>query len=102
MTGAWLTVALVAAMAVTAKAAGPVLLGGRELPERLRRSIAVLAPVLLAALIATQIFGAGRSLTVDARAVGLAVGAAALALRLPALAAVVAAAVATGLTRALT
>ena len=101
MRGAWLTVVLVAAMAVAAKGAGPVSLGGRELPERVRRGIEVLAPTLLAALIATQIFGAGRALTVDARAVGLAVGAAALALRLPALAAVVAAAVATGLTRAL-
>jgi branched-subunit amino acid transport protein len=99
--GVWLTVLLVGAMSVAAKSAGPVVLGGRELPARVRQVITLLAPTLLAALIATQIFGNGRALTVDARAVGLGVGVLALWLRAPTLAVVVLAAAATALARAI-
>lgn len=75
MSGVWLAVLLVGAVSMGLKAAGPVLLGGRELPGTMQRVVALMAPTLLAALIATQIFGSGQALVVDARAVGLAVGA---------------------------
>jgi branched-subunit amino acid transport protein len=98
--GVWLTVLLVGAMSVSAKSAGPVVLGGRELPASVRRVITLLAPTLLAALIGTQIFGHGRGLAIDARAIGLGVGIAALWLRVPTLGVVVLAAAATALARA--
>ncbi|HEV1998453.1 MAG TPA: AzlD domain-containing protein [Candidatus Dormibacteraeota bacterium] len=61
-----------------------------------------LLPVaLLAALIATQTFSSGRSLTLDARAVGLGVAAVAVVLRAPFLVVVAAAAITTALMRLL-
>ena len=101
MSEIWLLVGLTGASAVTLKAVGPVLLGGRALPERFGGVVALLAPALLAALIATQTFGHGRALVVDERVAGLAAAAAALWLRAPVLLAVVLAAVVTGGLRAL-
>lgn|SRR5215475_602433 len=101
MTGVWVMVIAVGCVSVALKAFGPVAIGGRELPVPVQRLVAFMAPTLLAALIATQIFGGERRLVLDARAVGLAAAAAALALRLPALLVVVIAAGATALTRAL-
>jgi uncharacterized membrane protein len=57
------------------------------------RRVADLLPVaLLAALVAVQAFGSGRSLVLDARAAGLAVGAIAVLLRAPFLVVVISAA----------
>ena len=97
----WLLVALTGISAVLLKAVGPVLLGGRALPERLGGVVALLAPALLAALIATQTFADGKTLVIDERVAGLSAAAAALWLRAPVLLAVVAAAVVTGGLRAL-
>ena len=55
------------------KAAGPVALGGRALPGWFSRVVALLAPALLAALVATHVFAAGDRLDVGARTVGVAV-----------------------------
>ena len=101
MSEVWLLVILTGASAVLLKAAGPVLLGGRALPERLGGVVALLAPALLAALIATQTFGDGKSLVIDERVAGLGAAAVALWLRAPVLAVVVIAAVVTGGLRAL-
>jgi hypothetical protein len=60
----------------------------------------LLAPTLLAALIVTQGFADGRRLVLDARAAGLAVAVAAVALRAPVLVVVALAAGAAALTRA--
>jgi branched-subunit amino acid transport protein len=90
------------AITVLLKALGPVLLGGRPLPERALGVVALLAPALLGALIATNTFGSGRSLVLDARAAGVAAAAVALALRAPVLAVVVIAAGVTALLRAVT
>lgn len=100
MAGVWLTVAAVGTVSIVLKAFGPVVLGGRELPPRLRRLVAFMAPTLLAALIATQVLGSGRQLVVDARAVGLLTAGVALWLRVPTLLVVVLAAAATAVTRA--
>jgi hypothetical protein len=75
--------------------------GGRELPPRAIGVIALLAPALLSALVITETFGGDRHLVLDERAIGVAVAAAALALRAPVLVAVGLAAVATALVRAL-
>jgi branched-subunit amino acid transport protein len=63
------------------KAAGPVALGGRELPEWADRLILLLPAALLSALVVVQTFASGKDLVLDARAPALAVAALALALR---------------------
>lgn len=101
MTEVWLTVALVGASAIVLKAAGPVAIGGRELPSRAAGLVAALAPALLAALIVTQVFSADRKLVLDARALGIAAAALLVWLRAPVLLVVVAAAAVTAAARAL-
>jgi uncharacterized membrane protein len=82
MSTTWATIALLAAATIAIKAAGPVVLGGRELPSRATNVIALLAPALLAALVVTETFTTSeRELGVDARAAGMAAAALALALR---------------------
>ncbi len=85
---------------VTIKAAGPVLLGGRALPPRMAAVIALLAPALLAALVAINTFGGERALTVDARLAGVAAAGVAIWRRAPLLLVVVLAAAVTALVRA--
>jgi len=60
------------------KAAGPVALGGRDLPERFNGYIALLAPALFTALIVTQVLADGDELGVGADTAGLAVAGVAL------------------------
>ena len=100
MTVLWITIVVVALASATIKAAGPVLVGGRELPPRAVAVIAYLAPALLAALVVTETFGEDRHLVLDERAIGVAVGGVALALRAPVLLAVALAAATTALVRA--
>lgn len=83
------------------KAVGPLLLGGRALPEWTRK-LADLAPAaLLAALVATSTFARGSDLVIDARLAGLLTAAVALALRVPFVVMVILAAAATALVRSL-
>jgi branched-subunit amino acid transport protein len=100
MTEVWLLVAACGAVTVVMKAAGPVLLGGRPLPERFGGVVALLAPAVLAALIATNTLATGRELVIDARLAGVGAAAVALALRAPVLLVVVIAAGVTALLRA--
>jgi uncharacterized membrane protein len=100
MTTLWISIAAVALASATIKAAGPVLVGGRELPQRALSVIALLAPALLAALVVTETFGGDRHLVLDEKAVGVGVAAVALVLRAPVLLAVALAAVSTALVRA--
>jgi branched-subunit amino acid transport protein len=78
VSAAWLVVVLCGLTTMAIKAAGPVLLGGRDLPRVLASVIGLLGPALLAALVAINTLAAGRGLTVDARVLG--VGAAAVAI----------------------
>jgi branched-subunit amino acid transport protein len=96
----WISIIVVALASAAIKAAGPVLFGGRELPQWADSTIALLAPALLAALVVTETFGEDGHLVLDARAVGVSVAAVALALRAPVLVAVALAAVATATVRA--
>ncbi len=100
MSDAWLVVAAVGLATIVLKATGPVLLGGRPLPARVGSVVGLLAPAVLGALVVTQVVGGDRELVFDERLAGLAAGAAALALRAPTIAVVVAAAVVTALLRA--
>jgi branched-subunit amino acid transport protein len=92
----------VGAVTIAFKATGPVLVGARGLPGRLSGVVALLAPVLLAALVVTQTVGGDNELVLDARLAGLASGAAAVAARLPLPAIVVLAAATTAFVRLLT
>ena len=101
MTVAWITVALLTVGTVAIKAAGPIALGGRDLPPRLEGVVARLAPSLLAALVVVDTFGGDRTLVIDETSVGLVAAAGALLAKLPMFAVVVIAAVATAAARAL-
>jgi uncharacterized membrane protein len=101
MTESWLVVAAVGAGTILIKAAGPVLLGSRPLPPPIQSVVALLAPALLAALVATATLGAGQELVADARLIGLGVAVIALALRAPVLLVVVLAAATAAVARLL-
>jgi branched-subunit amino acid transport protein len=62
----WTLIAGCALVTFAIKAAGPVALGGRELPPRSGAVIAIMAPALLAALIVTQALADGERLHVGA------------------------------------
>ena len=92
MSEAWLIVLAVGVGTMVIKASGPVLIGGRPLAPRVQGVVALLAPALLAALVATAGLSTGQSLVLDARVVGLAAAAVALLLRAPTLLVVIVAA----------
>ncbi len=97
----WILIAGAAALTVAIKAAGPLVLGGRELPPRTAKVIALLPPVLLAALVVTSTISEGRHIELDASVVGVGVGALLIWRRCPLLLAVVVAAAVTAGIRAL-
>ena len=99
MSKALVVVVVVGVATIAIKGAGPVLLGGRELPAPIARVVGLLAPALLAALVVTQVFADETDLVLDERVIGLAAGVVALLLRAPLLVVVVAAAAATALVR---
>jgi branched-subunit amino acid transport protein len=101
MSSTWVLVAGVGAATIAIKALGPVLLGGRPLPERVASVVRLLAPAVLAALVVTQTFADGRSLVLDARVLGVAAAGVALRLRAPVLLVIAAAAATTAIVRAL-
>jgi branched-subunit amino acid transport protein len=100
MSATWTVVLLVGAFTMALKAAGPVVLGGRNLPPRLTEASELLAPALLAALVVTQALGEDGKLVFDERLVGLGVAAAAVRLRAPLIVVMILAAVSTALVRA--
>ena len=71
------SVTLIAGLAIVTaaiKAAGPIVLGGRELPPQLLGVISLLAPALLAALVVTQTLADGKELAVGDQTVGVIAG----------------------------
>ena len=66
----WLVIVVVGVVTIAFKAAGPVLLGNRELPPRVASVVEVLAPAMLAALVVTQTVGGDRELVIDPRLAG--------------------------------
>ena len=99
MSDAWIVVIVVGVATVAFKAAGPVLVGRRELPSRLQGCVDLLAPVMLIALVVTQTFGGDEEIEVDARVLGVGAAAVAIALRAPVIVAMAVAALVTALAR---
>ena len=95
----WIVIVVVGAGTMAFKAAGPVLLGNRELPPRVAAVVAVLAPAMLAALVVTQTVGGDREIVIDARLAGVVAGGIAVWLRAPLLAVMLVAAVTAALIR---
>jgi hypothetical protein len=102
MSAVWTVVVVTGVGTLALKAAGPVLLGGRPLPDRAARVATLLGPALLAALVAIGTFAEGERLVVDERVLGVAAAAVAIRMRAPVLLVVVIAAAVTGGYRALT
>jgi len=100
MTTVWAVTAAMAVISFTLKAAGPLVLGGRELPREAVRLIALLPAAVLTALVVTQSLSAGRELVIDARAAGLAAAVVAVAMRANMLLVLLAAAGTTAVVRA--
>jgi branched-subunit amino acid transport protein len=96
----WIVIGVVAAATIALKSLGPVLLGGRSLPDHLTGVVALLAPALLAALVVTQVVAGDEEIVLDARLVGLGAAVGAILLRAPLLVVVAAAAAATAVVRA--
>jgi hypothetical protein len=96
------TIAVLALATAVLKVAGPLALGGRSLPARALTIVELLASALLAALVVVETFGRGRSLTLDARALGVAFAAVALWRRAPMTVVVLGAAAVTAIARLLT
>jgi branched-subunit amino acid transport protein len=97
----WIATAALTVICFAIKAAGPVALGGRELPEWATRLIGLVPAALLPALIVVETFSHGQELVLDARAGGLAAAAVVLALRGSMLVVLLVAAVVTAALRAL-
>jgi branched chain amino acid efflux pump len=101
-TTAWIVVVLVGVATIAIKALGPILMGGRPLPPKIDRMLALLAPAMLSALVAINTFASGRQLVVDARLLGVGAAAVAIRLKAPILVVVVVAAVVTATVRSVT
>jgi branched-subunit amino acid transport protein len=83
------------------KAAGPLLLGGRRLPERVERVARLLPAALLASLVVVSAVAADRALALDARLAGVVAAGVALRVRAPFIVVVAVAVAVTGGLRAL-
>ena len=97
---AWAMVGLCALVTAAIKAAGPVALGGRELPSRFNGVISLMAPALLAALVCVSALADGDRWAIGADTAGVAVAGLALWRGVSIVAAVVIAAAVTALLRA--
>lgn len=102
MSATWTVVLVVGAVTIGIKALGPMLMGGKPLPPRLNSVVALLAPALLAALVAVNTLGSDRELVFDARLPGVLAAAIAITLKAPVLVVVVVAALVTAGVRTFT
>jgi branched-subunit amino acid transport protein len=68
----WALIGGCAAITAILKGAGPVALGGRELPPWFSSIVALMAPALFAALVVTQVLADRRDLGVGADTAGVA------------------------------
>jgi hypothetical protein len=100
-TQVWVLIGGLVVTTALIKAAGPVLVGGRDRPAPLMRVVALAAPPLLAALVVTSVLTEGRSLSAGADTVGVAVGGLLLLCRVPLVASATVAVVVTAVLRAL-
>jgi branched-subunit amino acid transport protein len=101
MSTAWALVAGCAVVTFAIKAAGPIALGGRDLPRWFASIVALMAPALLAALVATHSLATGHRLTIGPPTAGVLVSALVMKLTGSIAWCVISAAVVTALLRAL-
>jgi branched-subunit amino acid transport protein len=103
MSAVWITVLVLFLTTVAMKAAGPLAVGGRALPERVTGVVSLIAPALIAGLVVyeTLVSTNGRGIELDARLVGLTVAVIAIKLHAPLLLVVTLSALATAVSRAL-
>ena len=101
MSDTWVVVVVVGVVTILFKAAGPVLLGSRQLSGRTLRVVELLAPVMLTALVVTQTVGGDGGIAVDARVAGVGVAGIALWRGVPIVPAMAIAAVVTAALRGL-
>ncbi|WP_336317616.1 AzlD domain-containing protein [Streptomyces lavendofoliae] len=101
MTGEWTLVVALGVIAIAIRAAGPLLLGDWKPSRRAQRTLHMVAPAILTALVVLQLFTTGQEYRFDARLAGLAAAVVALALRASLMITVVSAVLATVITRAL-
>jgi branched-subunit amino acid transport protein len=97
----WALLIALGAVSYALKAAGPVVIGGRELHVRFRLVLDLVAVPLLAALVVVQTLSVRQELVLDARVPAVAVAALLVWRRAPFLVVVVAAATTAALVRAL-
>jgi branched-subunit amino acid transport protein len=102
MTDVWIAIGVLTVVCFAIKAAGPVALGGRDLPPAAERLIVLLPAALLSALVVVQTFASGRELVLDARVAGVAAAIVAIALRASVLVVLLVAALTAAGLRALT
>ena len=100
MSDTWIVVVVVSIVTIAIKALGPMLLGGKPLPEGITGVVVLLAPSLLAALVAVNTFADDGELVLDARVPGVLAAAVAIKLKAPVLIVVVVAAAVTATIRA--
>lgn len=72
MTTIWWTILGLALATAAVKGVGPVLLGGRDLPDRFTGVIVLIAPALLTALVVTSVLADGDRWQVGASTAGVA------------------------------
>lgn len=101
MTGEWILVAALGVISIAIRAAGPLLLGDWKPSPRAQRTLHLVAPAILTALVVLQLFTTGQEFRFDARLAGLAAAVVALTLRATLMITVASAVLATVATRAL-
>jgi len=101
MSDVWNVVIVSGVGTLALKATGPVLLGGKSLPDRFTGVVGLLAPALLAALVAIGTFASGQRLVLDGRVLDVGAAAVAIRFRAPVLLVVIIAAAVTATARVL-
>ena len=96
----WIVVAVVGLASFLFKAAGPVFIGGRELPPKAASVVSLIGPVMLTALVVTQTVGGDEDVVIDARLPGVAAAAVAVKKGAPVVVGMAVAAVVTATLRA--
>jgi branched-subunit amino acid transport protein len=101
VTAVWITLIALTIGTFLSKAAGTLVLGGRDLSPRALNVTALVAPAILAALVMFETFSADGGVAIDARAAGLGAALVALLAKAPMIVVILVAAAVTAGLRAL-
>ncbi len=97
----WTLIILLALGAYAFKVTGLIILGGRSLPPVFERCLGLIPAAIITALVMKDTFTVGQDLTLDARALGIAVAVIAAWKRAPLIVVIVLGAAATAIVRQL-